>query len=158
MSAARTKCQLLVTGDMTPATGIRPGLQVWCLQLERVGGLSASHSSRWGRASATKVGPACIPESSYWEGPVLSKASDGLIASSWSKTVGHKPVLLVPAARVGTCKRLHPLQTCCARIQFNSRMKTQPVIKEQASDAGLGMRQAEDTCWCPGGPTNVECP
>ena len=76
-----------------------PGL--WCLQPERVGvsvlatgaGEGLSHQGR----------TSMYPKIQLLGKTGVSKAS----ASSWSGTAGHKPVLLVPAAGVGTGKCLH---------------------------------------------------
>lgn len=80
-----------------------PGL--WCLQPERVGvsvpatgaGEGLSHHSRTGMCLKIQL----LGRTG------MSKASEGLSVSSWSRTAGHKPMLLLPAAAVGTGKCLH---------------------------------------------------
>lgn len=84
MSAARTKCLLLVRGDMGPATGIKPRLH-----MSQACGVCSQRE--WGsqcqpqeqvRVSATTAGLVCVSKSSYWEGPVWVKQVRGSVSAA----------------------------------------------------------------------------
>ena len=102
MPAAGEKGHGASNWNQTRAAGV-PGLQ--CLQLERVRlsapatgvGEGLSHQGRTGT----------YPKIQLLGKTGVSEASEGLSASSWNETAGHKPMLLVPAAGVGTDKCLH---------------------------------------------------
>lgn len=83
--------------NQTRAAGV-PNL--WCLQEERVGVSTPATGADKGLSHQGRTG--MYPKIQLLGRTRVSKASQGLGASSWSETVGHKPVLLVPAAGVVT--------------------------------------------------------
>lgn len=80
-----------------------PGL--WHLQQERVGVSVPATGASEGLSHQGRTG--VYPKIQLLGRTGVSKTSEGFSASSWSETVGPQPMLLVPAAGVGTGKTLH---------------------------------------------------